>query len=130
MILIGRSGYSAAAGLAMASSGPSRAIARRMVFLSSLERWPVLRPRPRVFEERAQPQHVGLAAPLADDLDRGRQFVGAEARRHGHRRMAGEVEGVLVGGPTLAGDAALHAIDHDLVVGRVVRDIERGARIG
>src|SRR5262245_45418481 len=103
MILIGRSGYSAAAGLAMASSRPIRAIARRMAFLSSLEGWLMLRPRAGVLEERAQPQHVGLAAPLADDLDRGRQLVVAEAGRHGHRRMAGEVEGVLVGGPALAG---------------------------
>ena len=31
--------------------------------------WPVLRPRLRRFEQRAEAQDVGLAAPLADDLD-------------------------------------------------------------
>ena len=44
--------------------------------------------------------------------------------------MAGEVERVLVGGPALSGDAALHAIDHDLVVGGIVRHVEGGARVG
>ena len=44
--------------------------------------------------------------------------------------MAGEVEGVLIGGPTLAGDAAFHAVDQDLVVGGVVGHVERGPRVG
>src|ERR1700704_4901639 len=99
-------------------------------FKASRRRGPVLRPGPRTLQERTQPQHVGLRAPFADDLDRGWQAVAAEARRQGERGMAGEVERVLVGGPALAGDAALHAVDHDLVVGGVVRHVERGARIG
>src|SRR3954466_5768112 len=81
---------------------------------------PMLRPRPCPFEQGAESQHVGLMAPLADDLDGRRQMVVAEARRYGERRMAGQVEGVLVRGPALAGDAARHAVDHDLVVGGVV----------
>ena len=71
----------------------------------------MLRPRPRRLQESTQPQHIRLMAPAADDLDRRRQAVGAEAGGQGECGMAGEVERVLVGGPALAGDAAFHAVD-------------------
>ena len=51
----------------------------------------MLRPGLRVFEQCPEPQDVSLRAPLADDLDRGRQPVGTEAERAAYTSLRAEL---------------------------------------